>query len=52
MNQRKQTMEEMDFARAKGFARAIPSISSWKKNPTQPTEIRGGKCVVGWKKKN
>lgn len=47
-------MKEMDFARANGFARAIPSISSWKKKNqnNQPTEIRGGKRVAGWKKKN
>lgn len=45
-------MKEMDFARANGFARAIPSISSWKKKPNQPTEIRGGKCVAEWKKEN
>lgn len=42
-------MKEMDFARANRFAKAIPSRSSWKKTRT---EIRGGKCVAGWKKKN
>lgn len=40
-------MQEMDFEQANGYAKAILSRSSWKKNPR---EIRGGKCVVGGKK--
>lgn len=33
-------MKEMDFARANGFARAIPSISSWKKKKKKQTTNR------------
>lgn len=40
-------MKEMDFARANGFARAIPSISSWKKKKPKTSNRNKGRQMCG-----